>query len=187
MIPYDPATANFRLSGTIIRFDGEPVLIDHVDTDELSVCFQKAFSSVLCKESISSPLFDVSAFTPGYVNFQHTACFVSRMHARQYRQGMSVSNLSSPYFWSRASSSFGVLYPLALSMKGIFPSLKTVLDKQKKGVWKVRGVSQKIAISQDKKVLYCGNEIGRILRGDIQLAPFYQEHASKLLKGVVYE
>lgn len=114
-----------KLPGSIVKVDGEPVIVDHLSTD--GVCVINLSSR---KDSIRSMKdLDLSPFRLGFVNGISMAAYITRMPARQWRQGIRNSNLQMIYpHHSGVNSSFVNSQAFYRMLKGIYPSIKDCVE-----------------------------------------------------------
>lgn len=119
-----------RLEGTVVRYDNEPVYITRVEEDDRDdiarVYFRKLPYSDRGEEYrkyLSSRYFNCSPFQMGYVNYQGKAVLLSRLPARQYKQGLSGNSLMVTDIQGKdARRGFG-----GIVEKGVLPSFNDLL------------------------------------------------------------
>lgn len=97
--------ANFRLQGTLVLYDGEPVYVSQVlhEPDLPKGDIFRVYTSSLPfngvregdRRYISSGKFDLTPFRMGFVNLNGDAVYLSRNSARQNRQGLGERTLSA--------------------------------------------------------------------------------------------
>lgn len=90
----------FRLEGTLVKYDGDPVYITRVNMPEADdgkeiarVFFRKLpykNKDQEVRKYLSSRKFDLTPFKMGYFNHNKQAFFVSRNPVRQNKQGLSA-------------------------------------------------------------------------------------------------
>lgn len=92
--------ASMRLSGTIIRLsNGRPIYVVDAKTKSM-LQYQELTKDGLDREGepkkgrITDGKFDLSPVPLGYINYNGSACYMQRIPARKYKQGLSSTNLS---------------------------------------------------------------------------------------------
>lgn len=96
----------FRLEGSVVLYDGDPVIITRVnhpeaaEGDEIArVLFQKLPFKIgkagrETRKYLSSRKFDLAPFRMGYFNCKDEATFASRIPTRQNKQGLTANTCS---------------------------------------------------------------------------------------------
>ena len=100
----------FRLEGTVVLYDGDPVYISRVRVPEGENEIARVYYHELplkrpgfgnedlegqaggIRKYLSSKKFDLAPFKMGYMNYQGNAVFVSRTPVRQNKQGLAQHN-----------------------------------------------------------------------------------------------
>jgi hypothetical protein len=97
---------NFRLSNSIVTYDGKPVYItriQHPEDEDGKEVARVFFYEIPLKQGggaretrkfLSSRKFDLATPPLGYMNFQKRALYLSRRPVRQQRQGLTNDTLS---------------------------------------------------------------------------------------------
>lgn len=88
----DVEQLQLRLAGTIIEFDGRPVQVSRVNQNgSLELILLPGGRDNIVVPS-NDPRFNIRDFKLGYVNCHNTAGYLTRVPARQQRQGLTNAN-----------------------------------------------------------------------------------------------
>ncbi len=97
-LPYDHVEeAMLRLNGTIVTYQGRPILVHQVDRHpddprDFRLGCQSAGASILDYISYSDPLLDCRAIKSGYITRQGETMWLERLPSRVFQQGINGRN-----------------------------------------------------------------------------------------------
>lgn len=163
--------ANMRLSGTVVKYDGEPVYISRVTEanpgDPKGDVF-RVYARPLpvgravedeneFRKFISSKRFDLSTIKTGFMNKDGTTYFLSRAPARQYKQGLSGNSLNVVNFFSPHAKGyhFDALLKtreFAECLRGEYPTFREALRAVQDGDAEARAFSRSFAFVADPEL-----------------------------------
>lgn len=177
-----------RLEGSIVLYDGDPVLIAQVSVPELEDADEKArvhFYNLpinpnkklaTTRKYLSSRKFDLTPFKMGFANIGEKAYFISRAPVRQNKQGLAAGTCiintifgkpSNEVVWNTLirSEGFGKM------VKGEYPSFEEASDTLKEDLVTSVAVSRSFALFKDDELdvsvlSHKGSKCGIILEGD---------------------
>lgn len=87
-----------RLSGTIVRYQGNPIFIDAVNVrNPLHVLAHDCITKVKFDIHSSDVELDISSPPLGYVNTEDNCTYLTRVPARRFKQGVDAGAVD--YFW----------------------------------------------------------------------------------------
>jgi hypothetical protein len=168
-----------RLSGTILRYRGVPVLCE-VSTDNILTLFSlEGGGGIVAQVQPDDRDVDISSLTLGFVNIDHPdyrlAVYLKREPLRQYRQGVELARLTQTVLRNGMTN----VHHKILQSKGIvecvldrYPSFEhAVLLITKKNFHSV-ALSKNVAIKRDGellKVYVKTDEVGYIRLGEKKL------------------
>lgn len=185
----------FRLEGSVVAYDGDPVYITRVsmpdmeDKGEIARVFFRPLpfggdaGGKETRKFLSSRKFDLAPFKMGYLNTGKQAVFVSRSPVRQNRQGLCPANMSIADVKGKKVAGIGFANIIANKgfidmVKGVYPSFKEVGDMLNQPDITSAAVSRSFALVIDHDLealllMHRGIRCGLAMAGDkgIRLAP----------------
>lgn len=153
-----------KLSGTIIYYGKQPVVVKQVqyDEDDPDPVGNKKFQVVCTKTltgrsghqiaKLNDPLLNYKRFNLGYANYEHGSVWWYRKPVRQYRQGLKNDQLK--YLVGEGSIDFGFGFqpskPIEAMLTNMYPDKDEILKFIIDSPGTVRAIHKDLAVKWDK-------------------------------------
>lgn len=144
-----------KLVGTIVYYDGTPVIVKsaEVDEGELAVQITNHLSARGTSiKKITDPLLNYMKFNLGYANYSHGAVWWYRVPHRQYRQGLKHEQMR--YSISERALNPGHTFQAGNSVNEMllnkYPSIETIEEKIRDSATPVMAFHKNFAMSWDR-------------------------------------
>ena len=164
-----------RLIHSFIRYKNEIIFVNDVFTDDGLLRVLNPVTGEYSDLEFDDPYLDVGAFSPGYVNFETEADYITRLPTRQFVQGMTGANTNS----RRNITSTKNMLALVSAMKNCYPTFQSCLTWVSRGQKRSSAFSRSLAIFRHAsgriKLFRSDFEIGEVVSGEIVLKPFYEK------------
>ena len=128
---YDTAEqSSLRLRGTIVAYKNRPVIVLEVNADNTLNIADVIGKRNVAKVALNDPDLNIQEFKLGYVNYQGRALYLTRVPARQQRQGLCRQNIVVKagdfrnYFVDGMLSSAGFVD----AFQGIYPTFEEAVN-----------------------------------------------------------
>lgn len=166
------ADVKSRLHGSVVMFEGRPVVVNNVLRKE-AVTVQDLITGE--EKPVTIKALDLKPVSLGYVLLKDCVVYATRKPVRKWKQGLSADNLTVR----------DVLYPakqrinptskaLAHTIMGIFPSVGEAFQSVRTGKYKVCPFSREWAVASFKDdlcIVYRGEIVGYVGDDFIKLLP----------------
>lgn len=118
----DVEYAESRLTGTIVRYQGEPAFVNNVTYQRDRPVAVLRYISPRADEAVPLDDLDLSPFNLGYVNYRNIASFLTRVPMRgDYRQGLRTHNMYSHFGYHHQSIPISGIYN---TLMNVFPTFR---------------------------------------------------------------
>lgn len=168
--------------GSLVRYDGEPVVIQNISYGGLVDCLFIGNNSEKALV-LYDKLFDFKPVNTGYVNMQGYTFFVSRTTRRQFKQGLSMDNVNIKcnlaYGNERHNSAFERLMslrckPLYNTIKNIYPKLEQAVESFEDNVVEA-AFDRQFSVNANGTLFYKAKEVGQVRLDTLQI-DFYPDY-----------
>lgn len=168
--------------GSLVRYDGEPVVIQNISHGGLVDCLFIGNNSEKALV-LYDKLFDFKPVNTGYVNIQGYTFFVSRTTRRQFKQGLSRDNVNIKYNVAygneRHNSAFERLMslsckPLYNTIKNIYPKLEQAVESFEDNVVEA-AFDRQFSVNSNGSLFYKAKEVGQVKLDTLKI-DFYPDY-----------
>lgn len=170
MLYESAADISQRLSGSVVRYKGEPVyineamglkyvLITHLETDE--------------NENVLYTTLDLTPVPLGNVFVDGNVAYVQRKPARKWKQGLSNDNMNVKSF-QPVRVLRNISKPVIKAIKGEYPSVEGAFQKVRNGEYMGCPFSREWAVIMhdgDLSIVHRGEIVGYVTDKTIRLLP----------------
>lgn len=161
-----------RLRGTMVRYQGEPVIVGGCDRS-IGGGLVLYYTDLQGVRSDWTPIAQFNLVSPplGYANTDGTAWYIARQPKRHdWRQGLRRENLCVISSSGQRGYDFGDLKPVAAAIKGEYPQYQEVLERVE-DIYQSCAFSKNFSIDDTHKLWYKGSKlVGDIRHGAPQLS-----------------